>query len=756
MSVMQKRILRMTYGLETNYSIEYGMKGAVELCSSLLQYVQIVKTTKGRGKTRKVFDYYNVSCSFDTETSSFKINGKKYACMYIWQFCIFLNVPNHKPEYLTIYGRTWEQFVEFMANIVMYLKLNYKRRLVIYVHNLSFDFQFFRKLFDYTMVFSLKNRVPVTATTTVGIEFRCSYKLSNMSLALIGKNLQKYKIEKAVGDLDYNLIRHSKTPLTEKELGYCIRDVQCACSYIQERMDEDGDITKIPQTNTGYVRRACREKCFENRDNYSKLMHSLVITDINILKKERMAFQGGFTHASVLHADSVLNNVASYDIGSAYPTNCLAYKFPMDSGKKIENPTMKQLDYYMKRFACLITMELRNVSNIEKFPYESYLSSSRCTCLENAVIDNGRVRKADKIRICITEQDWNIIKRVYNFDKVYIKDIIIFKRDYLPKPIIECILDFYKGKTTLKGLEEYTREYLIKKGMLNSIYGMAVTNFIRDIVKYQEDGWNVEEPCIEDELEKYNNDDNRFLYWTWGLWITAYTRMRLFKFIFFLEKKYVYSDTDSVKYLYENGSARSDFINKLESMGYNYKELVKKYNDKNPVNIFIKLENDDIVRRIEKCLDYYHIDKNEIRPKDKHGIEHVLGIWDFEGVYKKFKTLGAKRYMVEKYKHNKHKFDLTVAGLNGTMAIGYMLDQAKENKCSVFDIFTDDMTIPAQYSGRIVHTYIDEPTSGVVTDYLGNTCEFSELSSIYLEESEYNLGLANEYVELLADINEIE
>ena len=226
--------------------------------------------------------YYNCPASFDIETSSFyNEDGEKRACMYIWQMGFNGTV---------IYGRTWEEWLNCLEQLVDYLELDETHRLIIYVHNLGYEFQFIRKFFDWDKVFAIKQRRPVYALCK-GLEFRCSLFLSNYALAYIGDNLlHKYPVKKLVGDLDYSKLRHSKTPLTEQELAYCINDVKVVMSYIQEKIEQDGDITKIPLTNTGYVRNYCRKECFfegipeedeEGRKrvlmNYRAIMKSLQI-----------------------------------------------------------------------------------------------------------------------------------------------------------------------------------------------------------------------------------------------------------------------------------------------------------------------------------------------------------------------------------------------------------------------------------------------------------------------------------------------
>lgn len=193
-------------------------------------------------KNNKDVEYYNVPAAFDIEVSSFYQNGEKApenkrAIMYIWMFGIGNKVT---------YGRTWNELQYLLAVLSTGLELSPNRRLIIYVHNLAYEFQFLRKRFNWDKVFLLEERKPVYIRKS-GLEFRCSLKLAGgKSLANVGKDLMKYKVEKKVGDLDYDIIRTPLTPLTEKELGYCENDIRVILSYIQEKIESDGDITKIP------------------------------------------------------------------------------------------------------------------------------------------------------------------------------------------------------------------------------------------------------------------------------------------------------------------------------------------------------------------------------------------------------------------------------------------------------------------------------------------------------------------------------
>ena len=102
-----------------------------------------------RAKDRKKDgSFYNVPVSFDIETTSFK-NEKGQYCgiMYVWQFAIYNEV---------FYGRTMEQYQEFCQILTDFLQLGVKAKLIVYVHNLAFEFQFIRKYFKWERVFADK------------------------------------------------------------------------------------------------------------------------------------------------------------------------------------------------------------------------------------------------------------------------------------------------------------------------------------------------------------------------------------------------------------------------------------------------------------------------------------------------------------------------------------------------------------------------------------------------------------------------
>ena len=689
--------------------------------------IEMVKTVRHYFRfayTNRKLKYFDVPTSFDIETSSFfrstgnpKEPPEKVAIMYEWTLGIFGVV---------MVGRTWDEFETVIRNIARELDLNENKRLMIYVHNLSYEFQFIRKHFEWIKVFSVDTRKPIYAVTDFGVEFRCSYLLSGYSLEKLGDQLQIFDVKKLVGNLKYDDIRHSKTPLTDDEIAYCVNDVRVVMAYIAERINHDGTIAKIPITKTGYVRNYCRAACMDGvkRMRYVELMHELTI-DVDEYDQLKRGFAGGFTHANPFTSGKVVDDVTSYDFTSSYTTTMIAEKFPMSAAELVEIKSRKEFKKNLKNYCCLFDVKFDGLESREL--YESYISSSRCIeIVKPYTTNNGRIVNAASVSLTVTEQDFFIIAKMYKWEKISIGKFRRYKKDYLPTDFVKAMLKLYADKTTLKNVENKEIEYLSSKGMLNSSYGMAVTDIVRDEYKYI-GGWT---PPIKPDkvaaLNKYNRSVSRFLFYPWGVWVTAYARRNLFSGICEFKGDYIYSDTDSIKVV--NAENHMDYINS--------------YNEK-------------IRQQLYAAMDFHGLPRESIEPKTIKGVKKCLGVWDFDGNYVRFKTLGAKRYMVE-YSQDKRngdkkgKITLTVSGLNKKKCIPYLLKKYGREK--IFDHFNDELKIPGEHTGKLMHTYIDDERRGVVTDYLGNRAEYHELSAVHLSAAAYELSLSEEYVNYLLSI----
>lgn len=680
-----------------------------------IKFVLEMSMTGEKLRSKKKIKYYDTPCSFDIETTSFiDIHGNKCAIMYEWTLGL---------NGLVIIGRTWEELEEVFNTINEFLSLSNDKILVIYIHNLSYEFQFLCRRYVWQKVFAIDNRKPIYAIMLdYGIELRCSYLLSGYNLAKLAENLTIVNIQKLVGDLDYSLLRHSNTKLTKKEIMYCVNDVKIVMAYIYERIQLDGGITKIPMTKTGYVRQYCRKKCFygnqkgkyrKNREYY-ELMQNLTLT-LDEYKQAKRAFQGGFTHANPFYSGQILFDVSSDDFTSSYPTVMVSELYPMSSGELIDIKSKKDFNDSLKYYCCLFDAEFEDLE--PRVLFDNYISLSRCWDVKEPSVNNGRLVSAKHICITLTEQDFNIIKCFYKWKHFRVANFRRYKKSYLPKPLIESILKLYSDKTTLKGVDGKEVEYLQSKEQLNSCYGMMVTDIIRDEYTYTEE-WDLNNTDPEKAIEKYNTSQNRFLFYLWGIWVTAYARRNLFTGIIEFKDDYVYSDTDSIKTL--NREAHLNYI---------------------------KAYNDMIRKRLYHAMDFHSLPYDMIEPTTIKGEKKCLGLWDYEGTYTRFKTLGAKRYMVEK----DGKINITVSGLNKKICVPYLKETYGEK---IFENFNDNLYVPKEYTGKNTHTYIDEERSGILTDYLGVKCEYHELSSVHLEQADYNLSLSEEYINYITQLKQ--
>lgn len=655
----------------------------------------------------------------------------KRAVMYVWQLAINGTV---------IIGRTWEEFLNLMKQISDYFELDENKRMIIFVHNLSFEFAFIQYLFNWSKVFAISSRKPIYALTDSGLEFRCSYLLSNLSLENVGESLTKYKVHKVKG-FNYDLVRHSKTPLTPFEYRYIINDVLVVSAYIKEQMEKEGDnITKLPLTATGYCRNYVRKNCLvgDNKEEqfhkYHEMIRHLTISGVKEYDMMVRAFSGGFTHCSTRFSNEIITSgVDSFDFSSAYPYCAVSEeRFPMSKGKLVHVKTYEELKEYCNIYCCIFDIRFHNIR--PKYINENYISVSKCLdedghrftdktkALYGIITNNGRLVSCEKsITMTITELDFEIIDRTYAWDSISIGDMYCYMRGYLPKEIIMSILKLYNDKTKLKGVKGQEDFYVKGKQLLNSVYGMMVTSIIMPVHGFNGTDWTIEHKDAEKEIKRYNKSKKRFLFYAWGIYITALCRRNLWTGILAFGDDYIYSDTDSIK-----------CINAEKHMDY------------------IRSYNEHVEMKLKRTAEHYNIPFEMFKPKTVKGVEKLLGVWDHEtkgNKWKVFKSLGAKRYMILT---SDNELTITVSGVNKKHGIPYLIK--KYGRYGAFIHFNNDLVIPADHTGKLTHFYIDDTIIGEVTDYLGTTIKYKSLSGIYLEKASYSFSIESEYLEYLRSL----
>lgn len=654
---------------------------------------------------REEISYINTVVAFDIETTSYTDNDEKRAVVY--SYCIAVEDEIHR-------FRTASKFVEFMSKLTEDYFTSTNDRLVIWVHNLSYEWQFIKRLFTWSEGFAKDATNIVRAVTTDGLEFRCSYSLTNLSLAEVGRQVG---VSKAVGDLDYHLPRHGSTTLTAAEIGYIEDDVRIIVALIREKLTDDSFAT-MPMTKTGYVRRDVL-KATRSDAAYRKVMNSLQL-DVETYHMARTVYQGGYVHANGEIVGSVLSNVVAYDLSSSYPSSIAQFQYPMSMFTELDNiDTMDELESILDGNCAVIDIEFHDVETRYPFPITS---ESRTISTSFPLVDNGRIFSAESMRVLITEVDYWSLKRCYSFEGVTIYSVHVARSDYLPKQFVEPILDLYRTKTIMKGVSGQETVYRIAKENINSVYGMIGTDPIKESHELRDCIFEPVETDLLSELDKYNKSRKRFLYYPWGAWVTAYSRSVLTEAIFDMIDAGVvvaYCDTDSIYAV-----------------------------DHPAISAIIERSNSDILARLMEAMDHHGYDQSTseefISPLDKNGHPHSLGVFECETPTPLvgFKTLGAKRYA--KVDHSE-RFSITVSGLR-KKASEYVSEHGG------FDFFSDGMTIPAEHSGRLTHTYSEEHIENILIDYNGVPDHVEQHGFIHLEPSAYHMSLGADYQQFLTSM----
>ena len=648
--------------------------------------------------------------------------------------------------------RTIYDFRDAMEAVVIPQLQELNACIVIYVHNLSFEFQFLKSVIPMDSVFALKNRRIAKATAYDGaLEFRCSYLLSNMSLEKFTENYNDERYRKDKELIDYEIKRYPWSELSNEILYYSLMDVVTLYQAISSIMNREGDTLRtIPMTNTGYVRRACRNACIGEYHNtrkksvriemnqrygsYKRLFKKceLSLDQYNMCVK---AFRGGNTHASRFYSDCVLENVGSYDFASSYPAVVICSdQFPMGKMEECTDDvqTIENLLAFSERFFIIVevvfeSLELRDpyncpvpyipVAKVERVDESEYdfISDASSESL-NVINDNGRIIRINKpVRFTFLGVELPIILEQYT-GVMHVTKCYYTVKGYLPDELRKTCFDWYEKKTSLKHVAGMEYEYMKSKNRVNSVYGMMVEQIIKEIIEYDDSDKLLhsrrptEDEAAEQLKNYYTPMQRKFLAYQWGITVTALARVRLQEMIDMCGNDFVYCDTDSCKMLNPE----------------KYVKLFDEYNRK-------------WIEYADKCgCEYFAFTKD--------GEKQVLGVADYEGGYDKFKTLGAKKYAVEK----NGELEITIAGVPkkaGAQLMGSLDNFRIGYRFEVKD--SDSVKLRQDWKKTL--TYNDSFNEIFMID--GK--ELHIQSNVAILRTTYELNITDEYQELISNLNTV-
>lgn len=646
------------------------------------------KRKAGNPGTKRKVKYKDVVCAFDIETT--RIKHLDQSVMYMWQY-------SFNNDFVVI-GRKWNEFCKMLDNISWRLR---GAKLVTYVHNLSYEFQFLAGIFNFEIddVFAVKSRRVLKANCGP-LEFRCSYLHSNRSLDAWCKKLGT-PTQKLTGGIDYNQEVYPDDPLDDKHIRYGVNDVVCLVEAIKMELDKDGDtLYSIPLTSTGYIRRKAKNA-----------LRGWFLDDLmpswEVYELLREAFMGGDTHANRYYVGLILSDVKSVDIKSSYPSDQCNEVYPIRPFSPLGDLTKEGIlqAINVRDKAVVMRLALTDVKLKNEYEPAPYIPQHKCRNLvynkDDATIkyvDNGRVLRCDYMEITVTDIDLRIILRQYNIGAFVCTKAYQSSYGRLPVDFIRCVQQLFVDKTCLEGVDEYN--YNKSKNEINSCYGMSAQDpgKISDVYVYDD----VEEVKIfkkdtrlEPEEVLIKNNNKAVMPYQWGVWTTAWARYRLDEGRVLLGDQVVYWDTDSLKYVGD----------------CNFSEI-----------------NDKRKKRSIETGSYADA---------PDGSRKFMGLFEQEKGYDRFITWGSKKYAFEK----NGKIGITIAGVNKEK--GAMELKEKGGLQALKPGFTFEK------GGGLESVYNDKVDCDYITPR-GNTIRITR--NTCLRPSTYTLGLEGEYHKLLTMI----
>ena len=576
----------------------------------------------------KTIKYANDFICLDTETShSDLLTG------WIYQWAVKFG-----KHY--IYGRKPSEIIEMMRLLCDLYQLTYDKKIIIYIHNASYDLQYlkaFIRLYDPDPDYLAIDAHGILQCEVVGFKIVCSYKMTNLSLAALADNYAT-TYSKAVGEIDYNVLRYQDSELTEADWFYMFSDVAAQYDGIMGYLDMQGYGSAIyaPITSTGFVRVNCRKASKTDNGWHSTFYNTRL--DLEQYNLHRQCFMGGVCIASFYYAGRTIRSdqLAHEDFTSSYPARQLLDYMPTGAPSWYgEVESESELDDLCNNYCCIFVLTLWNV-HIKKGCTAPCIPTSKCIHQENALKVNGKITYASTLTIIVCELDYKWIKRQYTYEELAVDKMLIYSRGKLPAWLRDQVFDYFKYKCTLKN--ENPLLYQKSKNMLNGIYGMTATAILREQYKMNSD--NVLEKQVQTEkernaaLNRYYRSYNNFMPYQAAIWITAHARDALYSMIECtgdgngndddlteVYKNFLYCDTDSVFYI------------------------------KTPEN----MERMEAYR--QKCID---------RAKEAGAFvgDKYLGAPEIEPPLRAFRALHAKCYAMEELdKSGNYKLNVVIAGI---------------------------------------------------------------------------------------------
>ena len=530
----------------------------------------VVPSETGKFETK----YIRVNMSLDIETTT--VDG--HSAPYI--ISVSLQHP-HENKFYIIHCRNWMQLQKILDSISEYYGVGSKhwsreekkyveydkwhkarRVLLCLIHNASYEYAFMRQELKFGRgeydFFSKDSRKMMKANLENGIEFRDTLALTNSKLEVVARNFCRHQ---KIKDLDYTVPRHTSTPIDKQEKRYINDDVIILNEFedvLFDRFCIPGK--KVPLTNTARLLLKVTQEIGVNIEDVKKAVQKMQPSASEVLEASRHLFRGGYVHGNIRYLNTEVD-VGKRDITSDYPYQMLTKPVPM--GHFVVKPlkhncfqkgkeSREFLDI-LDKYAVIMDVTYYGLEAITDHSLES-LSKVKSFVGDPEIksCDNGRIRTATEVRVLQNELDFTCYQLMYKWECMEIHELKFAKKSMLPEWLQKCVAADYKVKADLKAQgKDGTVEYSLAKIDVNTYFGACCKSVYDTNIGYDYDaGEWITKDVSSEEIQK--DLDSRFMNFYWGVWITAWARLKICKMIIDVEAAgghVVYYDTDSLAYI---------------------------------------------------------------------------------------------------------------------------------------------------------------------------------------------------------------
>lgn len=556
---------------------------------------------------------------------------------------------------------------DWYISISQEYNLDPNHRIITIIHNASFDLSYLLPYFRKELpegkeygIFDSPNKCILWRRGS--FEFRCTWRLTNASLYKWSNEMRVDHV-KQIGLYDYERVLYQDSKLSKNDLKYDTFDCLALNESWKKQLAAFGDdITTVPLTSTGYVRRLLRKATRKDpyyRQNYF-WDNQLTLDQMDMCFN---AFAGGYTHVNRWIKDEIIKPKKGQtgkhgDFRTGYLTQLVTHNLPWGRPidyYNIESPICRMVKMSVEKvlsmhpeYFSITKIHIYNMALKDKKISMPYMQVSKMFNRSKDIDyfeDNGRLLNLIKGSFVtyLDNYQLKILSEQYKFQYI-IERVLIFKNMPIPEvlraPIDKLFIqksnykkEYHKLRKELGEFNEITIKALYdltqNKKLYNAIYGCFVTSPLKINYLNVE---NAKERTDEDrkkQLQKYYHNMNNFLPYQVGIAITALQRYELYEYIKTIGyDNCLYSDTDSILYL-------SD-------------------------------------KEIDKRVKALNAEKHKKAPfvVDDHGEKIYYDVFEEEPDWIAFKGLHSKCYGVITNENGRQELKVTIAGVPDRTLIG--------------------------------------------------------------------------------------